>query len=144
VLHARDHAVQQNADAALVRLPHVELVDLAGHARKARVVEQAVEAPEAGCGEPDQPLHVGLARDVRVDVGHPVAERLRQLGALLLLNVADDDARALLDKALHGGAADPAAPARDDGDLALETRHQRSARSGFLTWETSVESPRAT
>jgi hypothetical protein len=40
--------------------------------------------------------------------------------AALLVDVTDDDLRALLDEALHGREADAAAPARDDGDLALD------------------------
>jgi hypothetical protein len=108
-------------------------VDLAAHTRKARVVEQAVEASEAGRRELDQILHVRLPRDVRADERHPVAERRLQLGALLLLNIAEDDARALFRKALDGRAADPAAPARDDGHLSLQARHQRRPRSGFST-----------
>ena len=121
--HRRDvdvHHLAPLVERDLLERAHLERGVEAG------VVDEDVDRAAALDDLVDQPLHVGLVRDVGGDADAVRERRGRLLGAV---QVGDDDARALRRQALGDRAADALRRAGDDRDLAVEAAISGSART---------------
>jgi hypothetical protein len=113
-------------------LPRLVVHLLKGRRRRgAGIVEQDVGAAPLRDGRIDQPLAVGGPADVGYVSEHlalrGLANLIRRPFEMFLAPGADGDLRALGGELFGGGAAEPVAAARDDGDLSGETEieHER-------------------
>src|SRR5262249_14988283 len=109
----------------------------AGRRRSARVVQEDIHAAPLGDHRVDQPLAVRRAANVG-DLGQHLAPRgladlVRGLVQDLLAARADGYPGALRGELLGGGATEPLAPARADGDLPVQTEleHDRILLAGL-------------
>jgi len=91
---------------------------------QARVVDEDVDAAEGLDRRLEDPVDLERAGDVRDDGDRPLADRGGRLLGARLVDVVDDDPRALLREALRDPAADPVAGAGDHRDLPVEPPHR--------------------
>src|SRR5204862_4289946 len=122
------HLLQADVDLT-VPLLLGQLVGAADH-RRVRVVVDEVEAAEPRDGLVGEALPVGERGDVAAPVETARAERARDLLALRVLDVRDDDDRPFRAELPCGCRADPARTPGDDGYLDFESRRH-------LSWPTS-------
>ena len=104
-------AVDRAEQVELHRLvPHRRDIDLAERRiladRAARAIEQDVELAEMLFGRRDGGLHAGFVGHVGANEQRRVAQRTRQRRARLLVDIRDDDLRALAREQLRRRAAD--------------------------------------
>ena len=124
VLHAEEDAPEEHAHRAVVaRPPGVSARSGPMAPPKPGVVVEAIQAPEAREGVRDGTAHVGLPAHVGMEVGAGLAELIRQAGTLVVLDVGDHDATALLDEEPDRRGADAARPAGDDRHFPIELSH---------------------
>ena len=100
------------------------LLDQAG-GRLAGVVDQDVDAAEAGGDLADHLLAVFLGGDIHREherVAADLADQVRGLGERLGPTRADRDVRALAGQRHGGRASDALAPTGDDRDFAIESQ----------------------
>ena len=89
-------------------------------ARNPGVVHHDVQTAERLDGTGDQRSHLLGIGDVGLPEDGPGAQRCRQRRTPLVLDIGDDDTRALRDKPFHEAASDAGRAAGDDGDLAIK------------------------
>jgi hypothetical protein len=136
--HRRDHRAHPEERADLVDPDHPLVVgerrvgDRA-EVQDARVVDQHVDAPDAGHGVGP----VLLGRDVEVHVLGGVAQLVRQCLAQVVPDVRDVHAGTLRDARAHGRGALATGGAGDQYDLPVQP-HMSSSVSGIMTVLSSV------
>ena len=117
--NAHEGPGQHGVDRTAVALVEGEGFDLAADAAEARVVKEAVEAPEGAEGGVDEGFHFIFPRHVTGQEVESRPEGFSQGLPLSLLKIAPHDPGPLVDKLPDRRFSDPAGSASDDGDLAF-------------------------